>query len=55
MLCYRFYHSECSLPREGGNAFWMVMKIIRLVEQLELEETQLKHQKASTVASLVNT
>jgi len=25
------------------------------VEQLELEETQLKHQKASTVASLVNT
>jgi hypothetical protein len=33
----------------------MVMKIIRLVEQLELEETQLKHQKVSRVGSLINT
>ena len=55
MLCYRSYRSECSLPREGANAFWMVMKIVRLVEQLELEETQLKHQKVSTVGSLINT
>jgi len=33
----------------------MAMKMIRLVEQLELEGTQLKHQKVSTVGSLINT
>jgi hypothetical protein len=43
MLCYRFYRSECSQPREGENAFWIVMNMIRLVEQLDLEETQLKY------------
>jgi hypothetical protein len=55
MLCYRFYRRECSLPREGANAFWMVMKMIRLVEQLKLEKTQLKLKKVSTVGSLINT